>query len=70
MKGGMGMNQLRNVVSRLELMRLDFWARREQGQTLVEYSLILVLIALVVIGVVTALGGTITSVFSNVASSI
>ena len=40
------------------------------GQTLVEYSLILALIALVVIGVVAILGGDIESVFSNVSSAI
>jgi Flp pilus assembly pilin Flp len=44
--------------------------RRRDGQTLVEYSLILTFVALVVIGVITALGGTISSVFSNTASAI
>lgn len=44
--------------------------RRREGQTLVEYSLILTFVALVVIGVITALGGTISSVFSNTASAI
>lgn len=67
------MTQLQNLISRLALMRLGGFSiprRREEGQTLVEYALILVLIAVVVIAVVTTLGGTIRSVFSNVASSI
>jgi len=39
--------------------------RREEGQTLVEYALILVLIAVVVVAVVTALGGKVKALFSN-----
>ncbi|MDA8144820.1 MAG: Flp family type IVb pilin [Thermaerobacter sp.] len=42
----------------------------EEGQTLVEYALILALIAIVVIAIVSALGHTASSVFSNVNSSI
>jgi pilus assembly protein Flp/PilA len=67
------MTQLQNVISRFELMLLEGFAvprRDEEGQTLVEYALILVLIAVVVIAVVATLGGTIKSVFSNVASGI
>ena len=60
---------------RLELARLtaaidERRLGRPEGQTLVEYAMILALIALVVIGVVTLLGGQISSVFSNVASDI
>ena len=66
------MTQLQNVISRIELMMLEGFSlpRREEGQTLVEYALILVLIAVVVVAVVATLGGTIKSVFTNVASSI
>jgi len=42
----------------------------EKGQGLVEYALILVLIAIVVIAVLTTLGGKTCNVFSAVASSI
>jgi pilus assembly protein Flp/PilA len=43
---------------------------REEGQTLVEYALILALIAIVVIAIVSALGHTASSVFSNINSNI
>ena len=39
---------------------------REEGQGLVEYALILVLVAIVVIAILTLLGPTIGNVFSNV----
>ena len=42
----------------------------EEGQTLAEYAMILALIALVVVLVVTLLGGKISSLFSAVASGI
>ncbi len=43
---------------------------REEGQGLVEYALILVLIAIVVIGIVTVLGKQVSTVFSNVNSGL
>lgn len=43
---------------------------REEGQTLAEYALILALIAVAVIAAVTFLGGSISSMFSSVGSSI
>jgi pilus assembly protein Flp/PilA len=66
------MTQLQNLISRFEVWRLGGFSlpRREEGQTLVEYALILVLIAVVVVVVVATLGNTIKSVFTNVASSI
>ena len=42
--------------------------QREQGQGLVEYALLLVLIAIVVIGILTLLGPQIGNVFSRVTS--
>jgi pilus assembly protein Flp/PilA len=42
----------------------------EKGQGLVEYALILVLIAIVVIAVLTTLGGKTCNVFSEVANAI
>ena len=43
---------------------------REEGQGLVEYALILVLVAVVVIAILTLLGPTIGNVFSNIVRSI
>jgi pilus assembly protein Flp/PilA len=40
--------------------------RREEGQGLVEYALILVLVAVIVIAILTILGPTIGNVFSNI----
>lgn len=44
--------------------------RREQGQGLVEYALILVLIAIVVIGILTVLGRRVSTVFSQINSGL
>jgi pilus assembly protein Flp/PilA len=44
--------------------------KREDGQTLAEYALILALIALLVIGAVTFLSGDISSLFSKIGSKI
>ncbi len=43
---------------------------REEGQGLVEYALILVLVAVVVIAILTLLGPTIGNVFSQIINSI
>ncbi|MCS7352209.1 MAG: Flp family type IVb pilin [Anaerolineae bacterium] len=43
---------------------------REKGQGLVEYALILVLIAIVVIAVLTLLGEQVSAVFSQIASAL
>ena len=43
---------------------------REDGQGLVEYALILVLIAIVVIGILTLLGGKVSQVFSGIYSGL
>ncbi len=41
-----------------------------RGQSMVEYALILVLIAVVVIGVLLIMGGQIKNVFSNIAGAL
>jgi pilus assembly protein Flp/PilA len=66
------MNHLRNLTTRFVSIRFAGFgmARRQEGQTLVEYALILVLLAIVVVAVVATLGGRIKGVFSDVASSI
>ena len=44
--------------------------RNREGQTLVEYALILVLIAIVVIAALTLTGQKVSNAFSNVSSAI
>ena len=44
------------------------WLRREEGQDLTEYALIIALIVIVAVVAVTLMGTTISSVFNNVAS--
>ncbi|HMQ30168.1 MAG TPA: Flp family type IVb pilin [Chloroflexaceae bacterium] len=50
-------------------MLRSFFAK-EEGQGLVEYALILVLIAIVVIGILTLLGGRVSEVFSEINSGL
>jgi pilus assembly protein Flp/PilA len=50
-------------------MLRSFFAK-EDGQGLVEYALILVLIAIVVIGILTLLGGKVSTVFSQINSGL
>jgi len=66
------MNGIRSIINRLALIGLGDISqlRREEGQTLIEYALILVLIAVVVIGVVTLLGGQISSIFNKVQNAL
>ncbi len=47
----------------------NFFAR-EEGQGLVEYALILVLIAIVVIGILSILGNRVSTVFSQINSGL
>jgi len=44
--------------------------KRDEGQTLAEYALILALIAVAVVGAVVLLGGKISGLFNSVGSSI
>lgn len=44
--------------------------RNEKGQGMVEYGLILALISVVVIGVLTLMGGNLNTMFNNAASKI
>jgi pilus assembly protein Flp/PilA len=43
---------------------------REEGQGLVEYALILFLVAIVVIGVLVLVGGNVGSVFTSIAGAL
>jgi len=48
-------------------LTLDRWLKRdEDGQTLVEYGLLLALIAIVVIAVLIILGPTVSGIFQSV----
>ena len=44
--------------------------RREDGQDLAEYALLIALIAIVVIAAVTALGGKVNTVFESIANKL
>ena len=44
--------------------------KREEGQGLAEYALIIVLVAIAVVGALTALGGQIDSVFSSIVTTL
>ena len=46
------------------------FAPKEKGQGLVEYALILVLVAVVVIAILALLGPAIANIFSNIAKNI
>lgn len=55
------------------LVRLQFHAvqkRDEQGATAVEYGLMVALIAVAIIVAVTALGGKLTTLFTDIAAAI
>jgi pilus assembly protein Flp/PilA len=45
---------------------MQLFSKKEEGQTLIEYALLVVLIAIVVIVALRALGPTIRAVFNNI----
>ncbi|WP_374456581.1 Flp family type IVb pilin [Nocardioides sp.] len=63
------------MIEKLQLMTLmlvnDLKAKRdERGATAVEYGLMVALIAIVIIGAVTLLGGNLKALFSDIANRI
>jgi Flp pilus assembly pilin Flp len=50
--------------------RLQRLARGESGQDLLEYALLVALIALVAFGAVQLAGGSVNTIFSNIASQL
>jgi len=58
------------MFSQFLLWLKSFVVQEEEGQTLVEYALILVLIAIVVIGVLYALGGNVQDIFSRIGDTL
>jgi pilus assembly protein Flp/PilA len=66
------MNMLQNLIARLtggQFADLSV-LRREDGQTLVEYALILFLIAITVVVIVGTLGTQVSSVFNSVVNTL
>jgi pilus assembly protein Flp/PilA len=55
-------------MSMLQLMNL--FGRDEEGQDLLEYALLVALIALVAIAAVTLAGGSVSTIFSNIAGQL
>jgi pilus assembly protein Flp/PilA len=55
--------------TKMKNLLLRLW-REEEGQDLVEYALLLVLIALVAIAAVTTVGQAVSNVFSNAAQNL
>ena len=47
-----------------------FLGKEEEGATMVEYGIMVALIAVVCIGAVTILGGNIQTVFTNIATAV
>jgi pilus assembly protein Flp/PilA len=62
------MDMVHSVTSRVYLMRA--LRDREEGQALVEYALLLSLIAIVSIAVLTAMGTSVSSIFSSINANI
>jgi pilus assembly protein Flp/PilA len=48
--------------------RLRAFARNEEGQDLIEYALLVGLISLVAVAAVTAAGGSVNTIFTNIAA--
>ena len=46
------------------------FVRRDEGQDLLEYSLLVALIALVAVGAVTAAGGSVNGIFTAIAAAL
>lgn len=60
---------MKDIVIRM----LDTWAafrESEEGQGLVEYALIIALVAILLVAALTALSGQLTAVFSNISGSL
>lgn len=51
-----------------ELMRIHL--RRQEGQTMAEYGLLIALIAILVIGAITVFRGALTSTFDTIANAL
>ena len=54
----------------LSFQMVKFLLRNEKGQGMVEYGLILALIAMVVVGIMTTMGTNLNTIFTTVSGSI
>ena len=63
---------LQTIITRLAVAIADFrgTAEREEGQALVEYALILSLIAIVAIGALSATGTNVSSILNKIAGAV
>lgn len=52
------------------MKKLSSIIRGEEGQGMVEYGLIIALVAIVVVGALVLLGGNLTTIFNNIAGSL
>lgn len=52
------------------IIRLKTFSMSEKGQGMVEYGLIIALVAIVVIGAIMLLGGNITGIFTKAAKAV
>jgi len=68
-KGRINVKMIHSLSGRANLM-VAALRDREEGQALVEYALLLSLIAVVSIGILTALGTSVSSIFSSVNSAL
>ena len=50
--------------------RLRTFSRDEEGQDLLEYALLVALIALVAVGAITAAGTNVNTIFANIAAAL
>ncbi len=60
---------LSNLIAYLTVTFTDI-GEREEGQGLVEYALILVLVSIAAIGTLTILGGSVSGVFTTITGSL
>ncbi len=52
------------------MQAIQSFVRRDEGQDLLEYSLLVALIALVAVGAVTAADGSVNGIFTQIAAAI
>ena len=52
------------------MLWLKSWCRREEGQDLTEYALLIGLIVILAVGAITLMGTSIRDILSNIASTL